>query len=400
MPYDDLRAYLDALDLEQQLLHITEELDTELGLPRAVRAAAELGDHAPGLYLDNLRDHPDAQLTTGLLGSWANHAVALGLPVRTPLRTQVEEFGRRWEAVPPAPTVDRADPPWDEYALFGAEVDLGALLPLFGTAEEDQAPDPADRALVLTALPAGPEPYGRLCRFEARSRNRLTLRLDPADPLARHPLTADLPVVLSLGNDPLLTVAAATTGPTAGGSSPDGRSCFELAAALRQAPCPVTAAPLTGLTVPWGSELLLEGVIEARVPGPCRSPVVRVDRVAHRASPVFDSLRPPADQPTEHLTGPATSVRLLRRLRAVHPEVRAVNAVYGDGRLAVLALAPRHPALVEAVTAHCRALAPELSVITVDDSVDPFDLPQVLRALAAGPARLLDATRRPAAVPA
>ncbi|MER5641826.1 UbiD family decarboxylase domain-containing protein [Kitasatospora sp. NPDC002227] len=377
MPYDDLRSYLDALDLDRQLRHLTEELDPAQGPAEALRAAAELGDHAPGLYLDNLHGLPEAQLTLGLLGSWTNHAIALGLPPTTPLRAQIEEFGRRWHS-PVGPVTHRADPAWDEYVLTGTEVDLAAVLPLFELGGDEQ--QASDRAPVLAALPGHRTPDLRLRRFEPRSRNRLALRLTAGDPLAHHPRQADLPVALALGTEPMLTVAAATV---------RSGCAYTRAAALRGAPCPVTTGPLTGFEVPWGCEALLEGVLEARAQGATHAPVVRIDRISHRASPIFDSLR----RTGEHLTGPAACVRLLDRLRADFPDVRAVNSLYGDGRLAIVALTPRHPGLAEAVTARCHGLAPGHSVITVSGDVDPFDLPQVLGALAAGPALTLDTTR-------
>lgn len=37
-----------------------------------------------------------------------------------------------------------------------------------------------------------------------------------------------------------------------------------MAGALRESPYPIATAPLTGFDVPWGSEVILEGVIESR----------------------------------------------------------------------------------------------------------------------------------------
>jgi UbiD family decarboxylase len=37
-----------------------------------------------------------------------------------------------------------------------------------------------------------------------------------------------------------------------------------MAGALRESPYPIATAPLTGFDVPWGSEVILEGVIEGR----------------------------------------------------------------------------------------------------------------------------------------
>lgn len=42
------------------------------------------------------------------------------------------------------------------------------------------------------------------------------------------------------------------------------QSEYEMAGALRESPYPIATAPLTGFDVPWGSEVILEGVIESR----------------------------------------------------------------------------------------------------------------------------------------
>lgn len=82
------------------------------------------------------------------------------------------------------------------------------------------------------------------------------------------------------------------------------QSEYEMAGALRGAPAPIATAPLTGFDVPWGSEVVIEGVIESRkgqIEGPFgeftghhsggrRMPVIRVDRVSYRTNPAFESL--------------------------------------------------------------------------------------------------------------
>lgn len=69
-----------------------------------------------------------------------------------------------------------------------------------------------------------------------------------------------------------------------------------MAGALRESPYPIATAPLTGFDVPWGSEVILEGVIESRkreIEGPFgeftghysggrNMTVVRIDKVSYR----------------------------------------------------------------------------------------------------------------------
>ncbi|MDD4866311.1 MAG: UbiD family decarboxylase [Mycobacterium sp.] len=100
MAYDDLRSFLDTLDGEGQLLRIAEEVMPEPDIAAAANAAARLGDAAPALYFDNVKGFINARIAMNVHGSWANHALALGLPKDTATKAQVEEFIRRWDDFP------------------------------------------------------------------------------------------------------------------------------------------------------------------------------------------------------------------------------------------------------------------------------------------------------------
>jgi 3-polyprenyl-4-hydroxybenzoate decarboxylase len=81
---------------------------------------------------------------------------------------------------------------------------------------------------------------------------------------------------------------------------------YEMAGALRGAPAPIAAAPLTGFDVPWGSEV-------------------------------------------DYLIGPPTCVPLYQQLRKELPEVQAVNAMYTHGLLAIISTRKRYGGFAKAV---------------------------------------------------
>jgi 4-hydroxybenzoate decarboxylase len=62
MAYDDLRAFLEALDEQGQLLRITDEVMPEPDIAAAANAAPRLGDNAPALYFDNVMGFTDARI--------------------------------------------------------------------------------------------------------------------------------------------------------------------------------------------------------------------------------------------------------------------------------------------------------------------------------------------------
>ena len=400
MAFDDLRSYLDALQHEGQLLHVDEEVAPEPDLGAAANAASRLGDTAPALYFDDVKGFTNARVALNTHGSWRNHAIAMGLPANTSTREQVDEFIRRWEQFPVAPQ-RRADPPFAENVRDGDDVDLFDVLPLFRLNEGDGG-FYVDKAAVVSRDPDDPDNFDKqnvgIYRMQVKGNRELGLQPVPMHDIALHLNKAeqrgeDLPVAIAIGNDPITSVVAGT---------PLGydQSEYEMAGALRGEPAPIATGPLTGFDVPWGCELLLEGVIESRkreLEGPFgeftghysggRSmPMIRVDRISYRTDPVFESLylgMPWTE--VDYLIGPATCVPLYQQLRAEFPEVRAVNAMYTHGLLAIVSTAKRYGGFARSVGLRTMTTPHGLGyckmVIVVDEDVDPFNLPQVMWAL-------------------
>lgn len=402
MAYDDLRSFLATLEKEGQLLRITDEVLPEPDLAAAANATGRIGENAPALYFDHVKGFTDARIALNVHGSWANHALALGLPRNTPVKEQVEEFARRWDAFPVAPE-RREDAPWRENTQEGADVDLFSVLPLFRLNDGDGG-FYLDKAAVVSRDPEAPDDFGKqnvgTYRIQVIGKDRLAFQPVPMHDVAQHLRKAeevgeDLPIAITLGNDPVMAIVA-------GMPMAYDQSEYEMAGALRGAPAPIATAPLTGFDVPWGSEVVVEGYIESRtrqIEGPFgeftghysggrRMPVIRVERVSYRTNPVFESLylgMPWTE--VDYLVGPNTCVPLLKQLRAEFPEVQAVNAMYTHGLMVVISTAKRYGGFAKAVgmramtTPH--GLGYVAQVIVVDEDVDPFNLPQVMWAMSA-----------------
>jgi UbiD family decarboxylase len=402
MAYDDLRSFLDALDKEGQLRRITEEVMPEPDIAAAANAAPRLGEAAPALYFDNVYGFQDARIAVNVHGSWANHALALGLPKETGTKEQVDEFIRRWAEFPVEPEW-RENPLWAENSVEGDEVDIFEILPLIRLNDGDGG-FYLDKAAVVSRDPEDPDHFGKqnvgTYRIEVIGRDRLAFQPVPVHDIAIHLRKAeeageDLPIAITLGNEPVISIVA---------GMPMGydQSEYEMAGALRGAPAPIATAPLTGFDVPWGSEVVIEGVIESRkrqIEGPFgeftghysggrRMPVVRVDRISYRTDPVFESLylgMPWTE--VDYLVGPNTCVALLKQLRAEFPEVQAVNAMYTHGLLAIISTKQRYGGFAKAVGMRAMTTPHGLgylkTVIVVDEDVDPFNLPQVMWAVSA-----------------
>ncbi|GAA1891081.1 non-oxidative hydroxyarylic acid decarboxylases subunit C [Actinomadura bangladeshensis] len=400
MPFDDLRSFLDALDKEGQLLRITDQVMPEPDIAAAANAACRMGDDAPALYFDNVAGFTSARIAMNVHGSWANHALSLGLPKGTGVKEQVNEFSRRWDTFPVAPEW-RENPPWAENVMDGDDVDIFKVLPLVRLNDGDGG-FYIDKAAVVSKDPEDPDNSGKqnvgIYRIQVKGKRRLALQPVPMHDIALQLRKAeeageDLPIAITIGNDPVISIAASTP-------MRYDENEYELAGALRGAPAPIAEAPLTGLPVPWGSEVVVEGVIEGRqreIEGPFgeftghysggrNMTVIRVDRISYRTDPIFEHLyigMPWTE--VDYLIAANTCVPLYQQLKAEFPEVQAVNAMYTHGLVVIVSTAKRYGGFAKAVgmrvlsTPH--GLGYAATVIVVDEDVDPFDLPQVLWAV-------------------
>lgn len=400
MPFDDLRSFLSALESHQQLVRVPDEVYPEPDLAAAANAAGRIGEKSPGLYFDRIAGFIKARVVMNTLGSWPNHAIAMGMDPATSTRDQVAEFIRRWEQFPVAPE-RREDAPWRENSVSGDDINIFEILPLFRLNDGDGGYY-IDKASVISRDPRDPESFDKqnvgVYRMQVKGKRHLAIQPVPVHDIAIHLRSAeergeDLPIAITIGNDPIITLMAST--PLA-----YDQSEYEMAGAIRQAPYPIATAPLTGFDVPWGSEVVIEGVIESRkreLEGPFGEftgnysgghsmPVIRIDRISYRNDPIFESLylgMPWTE--VDYLIGAATCVPLYKQLKAEFPEVQAVNAMYTHGLLAIISTKKRYGGFARAVGVRAMTTPHGLGyvkmVIMVDEDVDPFNLPQVMWAL-------------------
>lgn len=400
MPADDLREFMNALEEHGQLLRITEQVSAEPDLAAAANAAGRIGENAPALFFDNIAGFINAKVALNTLGSWPNHAIAMGMDPNTSTKDQVAEFIRRWDRFPVA-AERREDAPWRENTVEGDEINIFDILPLFRLNDGDGGYY-IDKAAVVSRDPNDPNHFGKqnvgIYRMQVKGKRRLAIQPVPVHDVALHLRAAeeqgkDLPIAITIGNDPIITLMASTP-------LKYDQSEYEMAGALRQSPYPIATAPLTGFDVPWGSEVVIEGVIESRkreLEGPFGEftgnysgghsmPVIRIDRISYRTNPIFETLylgMPWTE--VDYLIGPATCVPLYKQLKDDFPEVQAVNAMYTHGLLVIISTKKRYGGFAKAVGVRAMTTPHGLGyvkmAIVVDEDVDPFNLPQVMWAL-------------------
>ncbi len=171
------------------------------------------------------------------------------------------------------------------------------------------------------------------------------------------------------------------------------QSEYEMAGALQGSPYRIAQTSLTGMDVPWGSEVVLEGEIlagEREIEGPFgeftghysggrKQPVIKVHKVSHRPDPIFEHLylgMPWTEM--DYTLVLNTNVPLHQQLKAKFPEVQAVNAMYTQGLLAVVSVKQRYGGFAKGVGMRAMPTPHGLGyckvVIVVDETVDPFNL--------------------------
>jgi 4-hydroxybenzoate decarboxylase len=396
--YQDFREFLAVLDQEKQLLRVTDPMLPEPDLAAAAAAATRLGNRSPALLFNNVAGYSDVQIAMNVHGSWANHALALGLPQDTSIRDQFFEFVRRYRMYPGE--LERVkSAPWQE-VVIDKEINLFDILPLFRLNLGDGAFF-IDKACVVSRDPDDwnnddVENVG-CYRIQVKDRNHLGIQTVPQHDIALQLAHAeargeDLPVAIALGNEPLLMLMAATP-------MLYTQLEYKMAAVMQGQPYRVVQNE-KGLDLPYGSEYILEGRILGRKRQPegpfgefpgyysgCHQyPVIEIDRVLHRKNPIYESVyvgRPWTE--LDYLQALTTSTPIFDQLNATFPEVIAVNALYTHGLVLIVSTKVRYGGFAKSVGLRVLSTPHGLGyakvIIVVNEDVDPFDLNQVMWAI-------------------
>jgi 4-hydroxy-3-polyprenylbenzoate decarboxylase len=205
------------------------------------------------------------------------------------------------------------NPSCREVVLEKEDVDL-SMLPI-QTCWPDDAGKLVTFGLVVTKGPYKERLNIGVYRQQVIGRNRLIMRwlhhrggaIDFEEFKAAHP-GQRFPVAVAIGADPATTLAAVTP-------LPDTISEFQFAGLLRGAKTRIARCLTHDLVVPATSEIVLEGFVETDEmldEGPFgdhtgyynsveKFPVFTVERITHRAQPVYQATymgRPPEDEPS------------------------------------------------------------------------------------------------------
>lgn len=296
--YEDMRSYLDALEVAGLLKHITAEVDLEHEL--GAIAARSLEQGGPALVFDNVKGYAGKPLVVNLVSNNKQLGVAFGVE---PDEAKIYEklvFGMRNRI----PSRIRQTGPVKEEVYHGDEVDLYKF-PTPWWHEHDGGQYIATTAGLVTRDPDTGNLNVGSYRAMIKDRNTVSWAGGTRGPNSNsggdHILTNEArgkrtPVAIVLGMDPYLSLATGSPVPP----DEEGQTEYEAAGAWRGKATELVKCETNDLLVPADAEIVLEGEAipnERTEEGPHgestgfygenkQAFVIKINCVTHRHDPV------------------------------------------------------------------------------------------------------------------
>ncbi|MCC6887551.1 MAG: UbiD family decarboxylase [Hyphomicrobiales bacterium] len=407
--YKDLRAFISEVEALGALRRVSGA-DPHVELGGITEVAAGLPE-CPALLFDRIKGYPAGfRVFTNATTNAQRAALALGLdPALRPLDA-LKAWMRKRQDLKSRPPVLVKEAAFLENSFTGEAVDLHRLpAPVWHA--RDGGPYIGSGSIVVMRDPDTGWVNASIYRVQVHSRDKVTVQFDH---LGRHGAIIakkywdagkSCPLAVVNGIDPALFIAGFEY-------LAAGQSEYEFAGAIKEAPIPVIAGPITGLPQPAYAEIVLEGELlspatETLPEGPFGEftgyyaadkrpcPVMRVDAIHHRNDPILLG-SPPMKPPRFHFGLPFRAAGIWSNL-----EMSGVTDVVGVWQhvaqlMTVVAIRQRYAGhakragLIAAANSYMGRL-----VVVVDDDVDPSDLNDVLWAIATRcePAEQIDIVR-------
>jgi 4-hydroxy-3-polyprenylbenzoate decarboxylase len=293
---------------------------------------------------------------------------------------------------------DRA--PWQENVLEGPDVDLEAL-PISTCWPEDAGPL-ITWGMVITRGPNKPRVNLAIYRQQLIVKNKLIMRWlahrggaqDYREFRQAYP-GKPFPLVVVIGADPATLLAAVTP-------IPDTLSEYQFAGLLRGRKGKVVESDLSGLPIPQGAEIVLEGHIqpgEMATEGPFADhtgyynsatdfPVFTVDRVSQRSNPVYLTTylgKPGEDEPS--VMASALNEMFIPLLQEQFPEVVDfyLPPEACSYRMAIVSIRKQYPGharrIMFGIWSWLRQFTYTKTIIVTDDDIDVRNWKEVIWAI-------------------
>ncbi|MGZ8490330.1 MAG: UbiD family decarboxylase, partial [Candidatus Binatia bacterium] len=406
LPYHDFRGFIEeAKKVSQWRLIEGADWNNEIGA--LIEATAEL-DERPMLLFDKIKNYPAGfRLVSLAFANYKRTALAFGIaPEKTKLEV-VRLLARKMKSGNSIPAAEVKSSPLMENVMQGDQIDLLRFpSPRFHDGDGGRYIGTGD--CLINADPDTGFINAGTYRIQLHEKNLLGLWMSPGQDgrliCAKYwQQGKSCPVVATFGSDPLLFTLAHT-------KLAYGKSELDYAGGLMGRPLEFIRGPVTGLPIPAGAEIAIEGEIpppseEARAEGPFgewpgyysggtigtgeAQPVIRVKAIYHRNDPIILGC-PPQRPPEEQARYRAVmrSALLKQELKKTGlPDVVATwcHEAGGSRQLTAVSIKQRYPGHASQaghLAAMCRSVAyAGKYVIVVDDDIDVSNLEQLMWAV-------------------
>ena len=413
--WGDLRKFADVLAKDGQLKSVSQPVSAELQVTALCHRS--LLNDGPALLFENV-DGFDMPVLGNLFGNEPRVLAALELKSRRELFELGREFaflrnphlpenGRSaLDVVPGFARLAHVTPkqkdraPWQEHVIEGPDVDLETL-PISTCWPEDAAPL-ITWGMVITKGPNKPRVNLAIYRQQLIGKNKLIMRWLPHRGGAQDfrefqqaQPGKPFPVSVVIGADPATLLAAVTP-------IPDTLSEYQFAGLLRGRRSRIVKSALTGLPVPQGAEIVLEGHIypdETATEGPFADhtgyynsqadfPVFTVERISQRSNPVYLTTymgRPGEDEPS--IMAAALNEMFIPLLQEQFPEVVDfyLPPEACSYRVTIVSIRKHYPGharrIMFGIWSWLRQFTYTKTVIVVDDDIDARNWKEVIWAI-------------------
>lgn len=320
----DLRGFIKQLEQRGQLRRISAAVDSDLEIAEIANRMLQRG--GPGLLFENVKGSP-YPVAINLLGTVERVCWAMNMESPQELETLGKKLALLYQPRPPKKVSQAIDlgkvlfdvlrakpdrdlfPPCQQVVVKGDDVDL-TTLPMLRVYPGD-AGKVMTLGLMITKDPETKIPNVGVYRLQLQSKNTMTVQWLSVRGPTRHLRKAaamgqDLEVVIAVGVDPLVILAAATPVPI-------DMSEWLFAGLYGGSGIHLAKCKTVDLEVPATSEFVLEGTVtpgEVGVDGPAgdhmgyyggvneKAPLFRFHCMTHRKDPIYlttFSGRPPKE---------------------------------------------------------------------------------------------------------
>jgi 4-hydroxy-3-polyprenylbenzoate decarboxylase len=413
--FQDLRKFADTLTATGQLKKVPQPVSPRLQI--TALSHRSLVNGGPALLFDNPQGY-SMPVLANLFGNEQRVLAALELEDRADLHALGQELAflrnphlpeNRQAALDTLPGFARLahvtpkqmdTAPWQAQVCEGPDVDLESL-PISTCWPEDAGPL-ITWGMVITRGPNKPRVNLAIYRQQLIGRNKLIMRWLPhrggAQDLREFQQLntgKPFPVSVVIGADPATLLAAVTP-------IPDTLSEFQFAGLLRGRRSRVVTSAVTGLPIPHGAEIVLEGHIypgEMAMEGPfadhtgyynsrAEFPVFTVERVSRRSDALYLTTymgKPGEDEPS--VMAAALNEMFIPLLKEQFPEIVDfyLPPEACSYRVAIVSIRKQYPGharrIMFGIWSWLRQFTYTKTVIVTDDDIDIRDWKEVIWAI-------------------